>query len=294
MKNRLRKWTMALLCSVLFVGIGFAQDQTPGFQFAPIADNPVLVPGASGAWDAVSVRFPQIVFRDGTYYLFYGTFQSLTQPVSIGYATSQDGDHWTKFDGNPVLSGDQNGFDASGVTRPVVFVETDGTWVMYYDGLARVNQVFGTGIGRATAPSPAGPWTRSESPVLQSGTGHAWDAGFLFPDSVIYTESGYVMYYSAGFSVGRATSPDGITWTKDADPVLKPAVGQWDSAIAWGSSVRLTDHGWEMFYYGDKITRGDPESILATPPAATASRGSVTPATRSSTCLISRRSFRAS
>src|SRR5664279_1813528 len=105
MKSRLAQWTIALLFSVLIVGIGSAQDQAPTLQFTPITDNPVLVPGASGAWDAVSVRFPQIVFQDGTYYLFYGTFQSSTKPVSVGYATSQDGDHWTKFASNPVLSG---------------------------------------------------------------------------------------------------------------------------------------------------------------------------------------------
>ncbi|MEP7291104.1 MAG: hypothetical protein ABI835_04945, partial [Chloroflexota bacterium] len=167
-------------------------------------------------------------------------------------------EHWTKFEPNPVFSGDGSGFDAVGVTRPVVFVDADGTWVMYYNGIGEAGQVFGTGIGRATAASPEGPWEREDDPVLESGAARAWDAGFLFPDSVVQDGDQYVMYYSSGFSVGRATSEDGITWTKDADPVLTPASGQWDSAIAWGSDVRLTDNGWEMFYYGAKTRNGGP------------------------------------
>src|SRR5215813_10192550 len=67
------------------------------FKFQPVDNNPILQPGAAGAWDAVSVRFPQVVFYKGKYYLFYGTFQTMTDPVSIGFAQSSDGIHWTKF-----------------------------------------------------------------------------------------------------------------------------------------------------------------------------------------------------
>jgi predicted GH43/DUF377 family glycosyl hydrolase len=246
-----------LLTGALMVGTSFAQAVV--VTLTPIEGNPILTPGETGEWDAVSVRFPQIVFADDTYYLFYGTFQSRSEPVSIGFAVSTDGEQWTKSEDNPVISGDGSGFDASGVTRPVVFVEDDGTWVMYYSGLAQVDQVFGRGIGRATAPAPNGPWTREEDPVLETGAAGSWDSNFIFPDSAVQDGDTTVLYYSSGLSIGRATSEDGMVWTKDADPVFEAApAGSWDSAIAWGSSVRLTDSGWEMFYYGDKTTSGGP------------------------------------
>jgi hypothetical protein len=247
-----------------------ASQASIAIHFPPPDDSPILSPGAKGQWDAVSVRFPQVVLYKGTYYLFYGTFQTMIAPVAIGYATSSDGLHWTKFAQNPVLSGSGAGFDAFGVTRPVVMVQPDGTWVMYYDGIPAPNNVFGTGIGRATAPSPGGPWIRNATPVLETGSQGEWDAHFLFPDSIVMDGNQYVMYYSAGFMVGRATSADGIHWTKyndpttagnftESDPVLQLGLsGSWDSALAWGSSVQHTQNGWEMFYYGGNDLNGGP------------------------------------
>jgi len=240
-------------------------------HFTGAANNPILSPGKKGEWDTGSVRFPQVVFDKGTYYLFYGTFQTMDDPVAIGYATSSDGLHWTKFSGNPILGGSGSGFDAFGITRPVVRVEEDGTWTLYYSGIPAPGRVFGTAIGRATAPAPNGPWTRDKEPVLQIGKQGAWDSPFLFPDSVVKDGDQYVMYYSAGFMVGRATSPDGLQWTKykgptaesgryaDSDPVLTlGAAGSWDSALAWGSSVQHSPNGWEMFYYGGSDLNGGP------------------------------------
>src|ERR1051326_932264 len=45
-----------------------------------------------------------------------------------------------------------------------------------------------------------------------------------------------------------AGTPENGTVEVQTDPDL------WDSAIAWGSSVRKTEHGWEMFYYGSNST----------------------------------------
>jgi predicted GH43/DUF377 family glycosyl hydrolase len=238
------------------------------FNFRMVDSNPILKPGAVGQWDAVSVRFPQVIVYKGTYYLFYATFQNMNDPVGIGFAQSDDGIHWTKFNNNPILKGSSSGFDAFGVTRPVVMVEQDGTWVLFYNGIPAPNMVFGPGIGRATAPAPDGPWTRGTNPILEAGSSGQWDRPFLFPDSVVKDGDQYVLYYSSGFMVGRATSSDGKRWTKYdnpstagpfamSDPILKlGTAGSWDSVLAWGSSVQHTKSGWEMFYYGGSKPSG--------------------------------------
>jgi sucrose-6-phosphate hydrolase SacC (GH32 family) len=229
-----------------------------------------LRPGADDEWDAVSVRFPHALFHDGLFHLFYGTFQDFTTPVAIGYATSEDGIHWMKFEENPIFEADGTGFDAFGVTTPVITIMEDGTWVMVYNGIPAQNSVFGTGIGRAIAPSPTGPWTREDEPVLEVGASGEWDARFIFPSSLVQTEDGYALYYSAGFMLGRADSEDGITWTKydaadtpqpfaESDPVLRPGEsGSWDSAVAWAGSVQHSENGWEMFYTGAPNLEGGP------------------------------------
>lgn len=273
------KWNSVWLAAfgwiflTLMASVTFAQTETPTlltFRFKNVENNPILEPGAAGQWDPVSVRFPQVVVYQEIYYLFFGTFQSMNDPAAIGFAQSDDGIHWTKFDGNAILKGSDSGFDAFGVTRPVVMVEPDGTWVLYYNGIPAKNKVFGTGIGRATAPAPNGPWTRDPAPILEAGSAGEWDTPFLFPDSVIKDGDQYVLYYSSGFKVGRATSADGIHWTKyndtsttgtfaDSDPVLTPgSAGTWDAQIAWGGSVQHTPNGWEMFYYGANDLNGGP------------------------------------
>src|SRR5713226_7031327 len=113
-----RKVTLFMIAGLILVivvssrseGVTLAQSPTQAasvltFNFKMADNNPILQPGSSGQWDAVSVRFPDVILYKGTYYLFYSTFQTPTTPVSIGYAQSNDGLHWTKFDGNPILKG---------------------------------------------------------------------------------------------------------------------------------------------------------------------------------------------
>lgn len=257
------------------LGSVFAQEDSRTVSFTPIDDNPVVTIGEEGAWDDVSIRFPYVLYHDGLFHMFYTAYRNSTVPQAIGYASSEDGINWTKYEQNPIFEGSGIGnFDDFGVNRVVVTVEDDGTWVMYYNGQEEPGvPPFGNGIGRATAPSPTGPWTRSESPVLETGTLRRWDGGFIFPDSVHKTDEGYVMYYSgaggAQGMVGMATSPDGIVWTKyddpttterpfdESDPILRAGViGEWDSQQAWGAGVIQTENGWEMTYTGGSTVNG--------------------------------------
>ena len=79
-------------------------------------------------------------------------------------------------------------------------------------------------------------WTKHpDNPVVVPGSSGEWDEEFIAPGSVIYYDNTYHMWYGGGKfavngSIGHATSPDGITWTKDTNnPVLsKGQVGDWD------------------------------------------------------------------
>ncbi len=245
------------------------RDQTQDFLLEPIPytpyeDNPVLTVGPSGAWDSQSIAAPGAVLVDGTYYLFY-TGSGPGNIGAIGYATSSDGLHFTKYTANPILTGDGSGFDAHYVGYPAVLYE-DGIWTIYYAGWASGGQVQ---IGRATAPAPYGPWTRDDNPVLTPGSFWEWDGEQIYPDCVVRTDSGYALYYTGDsypavrYYIGMATSPDGITWSKyndpntpaapfaESDPVLHPGLPDaWDYRFILRSSVRRTESGWEMFYGG--------------------------------------------
>ncbi len=241
--------------------------------FTPYSNNPVLVPGAPGSWDDEAVFGTYVMFKDGLYHMLYnGSASPEIKPVAIGYATSPDGRSFTRHAPNPILAGDETGFDAIQVSDGVLLLETD-TWMLYYN--AGVGPGPGKTIGRATAPDPGGPWERGMHWVLLVGSSSEWDSGFVVPENVIATDKGYAMYYIGGTDqmdepamIGLATSPDGVTWTKyndpdtteppfaESDPVLQPgSPDNWDSGSIWGCSALKTASGWEMFYSGSS-TRG--------------------------------------
>ena len=98
--------------------------------------NPVVVTGTAGSWDATHVADPAVISDGTTYKMWYpgsddilssGDFYS-----SIGYATSTDGITWTKYAGNPVISGTVGSWDASLGIAGVVFDGT--TYHMWYGG----------------------------------------------------------------------------------------------------------------------------------------------------------------
>ncbi len=251
--------------------VNLAVGQT---ALTPHPGNPVLSYGGGGSWDAGVLYLPDVIIVDDLFYMFYSASADLrTMPIAIGYATSADGLNWTKYATGPVFSADESGFDAHFVAEGRVILQ-GATWVLYYNGREDPGPGPGAAIGRATASSPAGPWRRSPSPVLTAGLSGEWDSGFITPNSIIATDSGFVMYYSGGSAypfppsghamVGMATSADGISWTKyddpattngpyaGSDPVLAlGSPGSYDSGLAWEADVLKTDDGWEMFYTSD-------------------------------------------
>ena len=264
---------MKIFISVLFVVICFLLTpatsvffaQSPG-TFLAYDGNPVLQ-GNMDRWDSGITFTPRVILFNDTLYLFYtGSENITTLPSAIGFATSTDGYSFAKSNSNPVLEADQVGFDAYALSDPVVF--RDGSsWLMYYGAKASTTAGPGDCIGRATATTLKGPWSRLENFVLSVGTSGEWDDGFVVPNAILKVDTGYIMYYSGSnmewpdgyWQVGMAFSSDGISWTKynnpatggDSDPVLAvgPA-GMWDAQVAWECCVLKTNNGYEMFYSG--------------------------------------------
>jgi hypothetical protein len=239
-------------------------------KFKAYEKNPILIPGKQGDWDELFLWNPQVIKDDGMFYLFY-LGGNISGRMSIGLATSSDGYHFTKFRGNPVLSPDNEGFDAYTV-GPGIILKKEPGWLMYYNAQNLRAFAPGPAAGMATAPSPEGPWAQSEDPIIKSGTKGEWDAGFIIPSTVIFLKDGrYLMFYSGGtdialfddFCVGMAESSDGINWKKyndplttkhpftESDPVMIPGrTGEWDGGFIWMANVTEYAGGFTMYYSG--------------------------------------------
>ncbi|MEM7133001.1 MAG: extracellular solute-binding protein [Chloroflexota bacterium] len=221
-------------------------------------------------WGSFRTDPGAIIFHDGQYHMFRNVFGGFPGPVEIGYATSPDGIDWTDVTDGPILRSAD--VESAGIAAVVTgaLVEDDGTWVLYFHTWLSPSPSLGRGdIGRATAPSPEGPWTVDAELVLSKGSAEEWDGGQVSQASVVRTEHDseerYVMSYTGadrrGFMrIGIATSEDGIQWAKyndpltsiapfaESDPVIVPDLDGWDDGSAYMGRMVNTTSGWLMVY----------------------------------------------
>ena len=208
-----------------------------------------------------------VVFHDGQFHMFHNVFTGWPAPVGVAYSVSDDGINWTRVQEEPVFSGDDLDYVGYTALASSALVQEDGTWLLYFYSWDERSWPASTGsIGMATAPSPLGPWTGAAAPLLQPGAVSEWDSEGLRSPSVVATEDGYVMYY-AGYlgnesAIGRATSPDGLTWTKhndpstdaapyaESDPVFGSGNEGWDRFNVFQPRVVLSPEGWVLLYVG--------------------------------------------
>ena len=105
------------------------------------------------------------------------------------------------------------------------------------------------------------------NPVVTMGPEGSWDAGALGSMTVVLAEGVFHVYYEAwglrsektwdaaeyeSLQIGRATSKDGIHWTKDPDnPVLlQGSEGEWDETGVWDPLWgRGLKYPWEMILH---------------------------------------------
>ncbi len=180
-------------------------------------------------------------------------------PIAVVFSAPQAA--WVKYIGNPVMSpGD--GWDSGNVFAAKVLLD-NGVYRMWYAGNSVSESR--TRIGYATSPDGTN-WTRENNslPVLSYAGGGFWEAKGVSAPSVLYNAPKWEMWYAGTdatgrYSIGYASSPDGITWTKYAgNPVLSPSDSGADDASVVSPHVLYKDGIYHMWYAG----RGDNNQIF--------------------------------
>ena len=110
---------------------GYATS-TDGVIWTKHAGNPIMGRGVGGSWDDVWMASPRVIMNGSSYEMLYSAFDGSN--VRIGYATSEDGLAWTKFDGNPVLSQGSFGAWDSNFLFVGTVILSESTYEMWYGG----------------------------------------------------------------------------------------------------------------------------------------------------------------
>ena len=215
--------------------ISRATSTSPSSGWGKYTLNPVLSRGSSGAWDDDMLSSPCVIFDQGLYKMWFSGYDGTVW--KIGYATSNDGNAWTKYGSNPVHSGSSGEWDANGVRDPWV-LKVGNTYHMWYIGWVTTSGYY---VGHATS-SDGTSWTEdSSNPVFGPESENAWEQYYISNPCVSWENGRYVMYYTGAYTtnkqrIGIAYSQDGTTWSRDArNPFLD-----------WGNASRFSDDGLSM------------------------------------------------
>jgi len=251
-------WPFGLALAVVLAA-GTAEGQTQ--QWTRYAGNPVLEHGEPGEWDEGTVDHSEVIFDGVMYHMWYAG-GLLVHETDIGYATSTDGVTWNKYEYNPVLERGAPGEWDGGSLQPGAVIWDGALFHMWY-GAGAVPGGAGTwNTGYATSEDGV-EWTKHpDNPVLTVGDAGSWDSLDALITAVIDDGGTYRAWYW-GFvtidwiSVGYATSPDGVTWTKYAgNPVFWPRTQGWDRLVVAFPMVVQDGGVYRMWYSGGPYACG--------------------------------------
>jgi hypothetical protein len=242
------------------------------------ADGSVLDPGPEGSFDDNGHSAPTVI-RDGDHYAMWYTGLGEDNAVQgLGMATSTDGVTWERVagteEGGAVLreTGEDGRFDEHQIITSTVLKDLatadlpcagveagEPCYRMWFEGVD-TDDYYRYRIGYATSPDGVA-WTKIDGAdpsgaVFGLGPKGSFESKGVGVPNVIKDGALFQMWYEAfdgkRYSIGHATSPDGITWTR-AEP-NGPALigaddpGTYEDDYIWtGTVVKEGDH-YRMWY----------------------------------------------
>lgn len=187
-----------------------------GVNWTKYSNNPVLDVGISGSWDQAVAAVGTVLFNGTLYEMWYAGAAIFGAP-DIGYATSEDGITWKKFETNPVMvRGEAGSWDNSLINVPdVIYDNNENKFHMWYRG-ANGNA---SKVGYAESQDGINWLKSSNNPVLNVGNSNEWDGLNLLQSRVILEDEIFKMWYQGvdnqgTFRIGYALSERSITDVK--------------------------------------------------------------------------------
>ncbi|MCK5398278.1 MAG: hypothetical protein KAJ33_08520, partial [Thermoplasmata archaeon] len=203
----------------------------------------VLNLGTSGQTDDYRLAYPRVIYDEGQYKMWYSGSDGTNYRVH--YATSPDGETWTK-EGVVMDLGAPGELDDEHVLCTSIMKLSNGTYQMWITGSD------GTNFRIFAATSLDGiAWTKNGVVVDLGAPGDMDDVHALYP-TVCVISNQYSMWYrgnSGTEAILYASSPDGETWTKHGMAIPIGTSGDTDDNYITDPSVLLDNDGYAKLWY---------------------------------------------
>lgn len=235
---------------------------------APTLNGTTIVNSSGGLLlpDDIRAGHPAVLRHDGSRLVLLNPWQPDDMIVDIaadsGRKRSRSADigllEWSESRDSPViLPGPAGAWNETKADTGGTIMMMDGRWWYWHSGDKVGVQSIGLHISDGSTVAVF--TSANESPVLQKGAAGAWDDTGVYHPSVLYDNGKMTMWYGGfnaatpvDYRIGRATSQNGRTWTKDTNPVLSPGgAGAWDEggvghpSVIWdGTQYVMAYRGW--------------------------------------------------
>jgi predicted GH43/DUF377 family glycosyl hydrolase len=232
---------------VALLGCSLAAAQEPGVHFPaplvsfqPTADNPIFEGRGKGFWDE-HIRERGWILREGnTWRMWYTGFEggggNDGSILKLGYATSADGIHWTRYPQNPI-------YDSAWI-EDMMIVKHDGKYFMFAEGKYDIAQLLTSEDGiHWQAQGPLDIRQTSGEPISAGprGTPTAWHEDGVW----------YLFYERRDLGIWLATSKDTRVWTNFSDePVIELGPEEYDCRQIALNQIVKVDSTYYAYYHG--------------------------------------------
>src|ERR1700674_4753979 len=251
-----RTATVSFLALIAFAAVAAVSFTPPFGKWTRLSSDPIISPQGNG-FESAGTFNPSVVKKDGKFVMLYRA-QDRKGTSALGYATSEDGIHFTRRP-EPVMISEAPYEKGGGVEDPRLQKIGD-TYYLTYTGY---NNVDGAAADKKDAQlclatsADLVHWQRQG--VIMPGFKGKWNvkwtkSGAIVPEKI---NGKYWMYYLADAQgkdtqMGVAYSDDLLHWTDALDhPILSSRPGSFDSQVVEpGPAPIITPQGIFLIYNG--------------------------------------------
>jgi len=170
--------------------------------------NPLFKGTGTNTWDQKIRERGYILYEEGTYHMWYtGYRDEPNTEMHLGYATSEDGIEWKRYEGNPVYD--------QGWVEDMMVIKDRGTYYMFAEGKDDIAHLL-TSTDRIH-------WTEQSALDIRYVNGEPLSKGpYGTPTAWKENDTWYLFYERGDLGIWLATSPDLKQWINIQDePVIQ-------------------------------------------------------------------------
>ena len=195
-KGKYRMWYTGQMIPALKDGaskIGYVESDD-GINWSRKSTEPVLF--STEEWEGKSLMCPHVNFNEekDLYEMWYSGGSNL-EPDAIGYASSKDGMHWTKYDSNPIFASDPSNIWDSGKVCACQVIKDKDYYYMLYLGHYHLQR---GSIGIARSKDGKTNWERHPKNPIIAPDKDTWDAKSVFKPYAIFEGDHWILWYNGG------------------------------------------------------------------------------------------------